>query len=206
MGLTVMKAIQYNAWMSIMDMLTKQIPSIAGNYGMSGVNIEIVPSYPKDLSTFHKPSIIVQRVSTNTVGVGMGNVLGTYFDAENNAIYDVFGMDHKITFQINIDATSNEQCSLMDAMVTEGILHRILYADDPLELILYDYTGDIDHPVQVGRMTLDNDIDGMVMSSNDNRDYVTVIRIDVTIIQHIVPQQELIDLSKGIKYNQVIKL
>ena len=207
MMLKAMKAIEYNVWMTMLDTITTRIPIIASDYGLTGIVLKVIPSYPKDLSNFTKPSIIVQKVSSDQDSMAFGNFIGQHFDVDHNSYVDVTGKLHRVTFQVNIDAEGNIQQSLLVSALTEGILGGASNPDDPdSNIVLMDYIHDPKNPTPMGVISMDRDIDTMNMQSNMNNDYITAIRFDVTVVQSVVLPQELIDLSKGFKYNQTIKL
>jgi hypothetical protein len=107
-----MIAIEYNTWMSVMSYIGTQLPLVAGEFGLSGISVDIIPSYPRDLTKFRKPSIIVQKIHTSKNKMAFGNFIGQYLDDVGNQ-YDVSGIEHDMIYQINAVGDSNSQCSLL---------------------------------------------------------------------------------------------
>lgn len=200
-----MTAVEYNGWMSILDFITEQTQLLANTYGIKNETIHVIPSYPRDLTKFKKPAIIVQKIQTIPRNIGFGSVLGMYTDDEGNP-YDVKGRLHHLMYQINIDARNNNQCSLMTSMVAEGMFLRASDADDPTTILFKDFLGDKENPEIQGEISLYGEMNIIPLSSNNNNDYMQMIRVDLGVIQHVInTEQEIIDLSR-IKWNQRINV
>lgn len=209
-GRPKMIAVEFNWLMSMIHYLVDDIPKHAIEYGLSGTVINILPAYPKDLTQFKKPSIIIQKVNTMHRGIGMGNVLGEYFDDETGATYDIYGKLHHILAQIDVVANSRTQCGLISSVVGERSLN-IIGKDDRIPM--KDFICDMNNPVDTGIINISRDIDIMDMTvdpldiSAGNDDYRTIIRFDCKIIQPIFDaNQDMVDLSKGIKWSETLRL
>lgn len=201
-------AVEYNSWMSLIKFIIDSIPSIASEFGFSGTNIEVLPAYPVDLTKFQKPSIIVQKIISNNDSMSLGGFIGEAYDEDNDAEYDVYGRLYDITFQINIDANTNMQMSLLTDMVNElftRVQDNINY--DNIYISLYDFTQDVNNPTEVGNLTIDGNIGVTYTASNESRDYITILRIDLLTVRSVInTNQILIDLSKPFKFNTTIIL
>lgn len=201
-----MKAIEYNLWMTLLKLLQDRLPSVLPGYGFGNVTIPVLPAYPRDLTNMSKPSIIVRKVGTSQYKVSINNHIGQYYDNDTNTYYDVNGIGHDSTIQIDILADSNVHSSLLISVISEDIFNAILLDDaDRGRFTLYDFTTDTNNPIPIGTVTIvgTSDISGLSVSDKNN-DYVSIIRYRFDIIQTVVPKQEFVDLSKWIKQTQTI--
>lgn len=190
------KGIEYNAWASIINHISDGLLSVADEYGIGGKSIVVMPSYPKDMTTLVKPSIIVQKIHTSQYDVGLGNgFVGQHLDKTDGDQYmDVYGTAHNMIYQLDINGMSNIDCSIITSAVAEGILD----SKDPIDL--YDFIEDAKNPPIVGRIDLTGDVEVTPMSSNENQDYVNIIRMQCEIIRTKVPDGDVVDLRKPFQY------
>lgn len=201
-----MHAIEYNLLMTLLKLLSDRMPYIMSEYNIDS-NIEVLPSYPRDLTNMFKPSIIVRRVSTDQYKLGIGNVLG---QLEEDGIYkDVSGIMHEVMVQFDVVANSNSQCTLLTSIVSEDIFNDIIVCDCG-KFQLYDFTKDVNNPTKMGVVTITSEpnityIPDSITRPNLNNDYISATRLVFTIVQEIIPKQEYIDLTKWIKIKQTIK-
>lgn len=198
--------VEYNAWMSFISFISSRLTTIATTYGLNSYTIDILPSYPRDLTRFSKPSIIIQKVHTDTHSIGFGSVLGEYLDTSTNILYDVDGLLHVITFQINVIGDSNTLTQLITSSLVEDVLCRSIHRENALIMKLYNYITNPSVPVEVGVMDIVDKLDVMYMESNDNKDYYSAIRVEIGVIQHRLITHDVVDLSKRLKFVQTIKL
>jgi hypothetical protein len=200
-----MKAIEYNVLKTIIKLISDRLPDIAKEYNIKNVDIPILPSYPADLTDLKKPSIIVRKVDTNQSKVGMGNVLGQYYDAESNCYSDVMGKFHDMMIQFDIVTSNNSDRLLLESMIADDIFNMISYNGGKFPL--YDFTTG-DNPSEIGQVQLIGDplIDNIYNKDSSNLNYVGIIRHNFTLIQVVIPNQEYVDLSKWIKQSYRIKL
>jgi hypothetical protein len=217
MALVKMMAIEYNMWMSIISLINKTIKSSAIDYDGFGriTNIPILPAYPRNLTNFTKPSIIVQKVDTNNAPICFGGFIGKYHDIGNNTDLDVFGVNYESTYQIDVCGDSNTQRSLIMATLIDELFNNIRFCNNG-QVEIYNYALSLNNPQLMGYAKLDQDIDVQNLdkkyrSDNEyklyNNDYTTAIRFDISMLQVIVPDnQKLIDLTKPIKITQRVKL
>lgn len=217
MAIVKMMAIEYNMWMSIMKLIDDTIKSFVGVYdGMSNVrDIQVLPAYPRDLTKFTKPSIIVQKVSTDNAPLCFGGYLGQYYDENDNTNLDVFGVNYESVYQIDVCGDSNTQRSLITAILIDELFNRTRFHDNG-DVSIYNYALSVTAPQLMGYAKLGAEIDVQNLdkkyrSDNEyklyNNDYTTAIRFDISMLQVIVPDnQKLIDLTKPIKINQRVKL
>lgn len=212
-----MMAIEYNMWMSIIALIKDNIKSSAIQYDGFNIdaNMPVLPAYPRDLTTFTKPSIIVQKVGTDNAPISFGGFIGQYYDQDKNTYLDVFGVNYESTYQIDACGDSNTQRSLLTAFITDEIFNNIRFVDNG-QVKIYNYALSLNDPPFMGYAKLHQDIDVQNLdkkyrSDNEyklyNNDYTTAIRFDIEMLQTIIPEnQKLIDLTKWIKVNQHIKL
>ena len=215
MALRKMVAIEYNMWMSIMALIDNIIKSSTVVYdGINNGNIPVLPAYPRNLTGFTKPSIIVQKVSTDNAPICFGGFIGQYHDDETNTDIDTFGVNYESTYQIDVCADSNTQRSLITALITDELFNRIRFESNG-QILIYDYAISLKDPQFMGFAKIDNEIDVRNLDKKyrpDNEyklynyDYATAIRFDISMIQVVVPEQKLIDLTKPIKITQRVKL
>ena len=217
MALTKMMAIEYNMWMSIIKLIGDTIKSSEVVYDGFGdtTGMPVLPAYPRDLTTFKKPSIIVQKVSTDNAPLCFGGYLGQYHDINDNTDLDVFGVNYESTYQIDVCGDNNTQRSLITAILTDELFNRIRFGSNG-QVNIYNYALSLKDPQLMGYAKLHADIDVQNLdkkyrSDNEyklyNHDYTTAIRFDISMLQVIVPDnQKLIDLTKPIKINQRVKL
>ena len=216
MALTKMMAIEYNMWMSIIELVKSVINSSTTEYdGFNIDDIPVLPAYPRNLTTFTKPSIIIQKVGTDNTPICFGGFLGQYHDDINNADLDVFGVNYESVYQIDVCGDSNTQRSLMTALLTDELFNNIRFSNNG-QVNIFNYALSLNNPQLMGYAKLGTEIDVQNLdkkyrSDNEyklgNYDYTTAIRFDISMLQVIVPEnQKLVDLTKPIKINQVVKL
>lgn len=194
-----MRAVEYNFMMSLLKLLNDNIPNVAKEYNINNTTISILPSYPANLTDIEKPSIIVRKVDTDQSKIGLGNVLGQYFDSDSNGYVDVFAKCHNILMQFDILSDNNINRLLYESMVSDGIFNSISFNGGTIGF--YDFLEDIDNPKLVGNIKLIGnptitDIDD---TESSNKNYIGIIRHKFKIIQTVIPIQEYVDLSKWIK-------
>lgn len=214
---TKMMAIEYNMWMSIIKLIGDTIKSSTTAYAgfNNRVDIPVLPAYPRDLTKFTKPSIIVQKVSTDNMPLCFGGFIGQYYDSDNNANLDVFGVNYESTYQIDVCGDSNAHRSLITALITDELFNKIRFVNNG-QVEIYNYALSLDNPQLMGYAKLDpiidvQNLDRKYRSDNEyklyNNDYTTAIRFDISMLQVIVPEnQKLVDLTKLIKITQRVKL
>lgn len=217
MALSKMMAIEYNMWMSIIRLVDNTIKSSLIEYDGFNDNTEIpvLPAYPRNLTTFTKPSIIIQKVGTDNAPICFGGFLGKYYDSENDADLDVFGVNYESTYQIDVCGDSNMQRSLITAILTDKLFNMVRF-DDNGQIPIYNYALSLNNPPFMGYSKLDQSIDVQNLdkkyrSDNEyklfNNDYTTAIRFDISMLQVIIPEnQNLVDLTKWMKITQRVKI
>jgi len=192
-----MKAMEYNTWMTILEYVTSCVETYGSDY-ITGINVEVKPSYPKNITDINKPAIIVQKVTSKEKKMSLGNFIGQYFDADTDTLVDVDGKMYTTFFDFILMTNGNVEKSLLTDLIIEKILSVV-------RLELKDYTDPL-KPV-MGSLTLsDTDIDVTHLSANDLEDYGVMIMVKFSSIRHTVPAQETVDLSKLIKWTQTIRL
>lgn len=201
-----MRAIEYNTLKTMIKLLQDRLPNIAKEYNIKYASIPVMPSYPANLTSLQKPSIIVRKIDTRQSKIGLGNVLGQFFNSELSGYTDVVGKRHDIMIQFDIVAFNNLDRSLFESMISDDVFNRIAYEDSG-RFPLYDFTVDGD-PVEIGQIQLIGD--PLIRNLNDddssNDNYVGIIRHNFALIQTVIPKQEYVDLSKWIKQTYEIKL
>jgi len=204
---TSTRAVEFNSDMTLVAFFSEELQKILPRYeSIAGSKpVEVSSAYPKDLTKFEKPSIIVQRMHNVNKSMSMGNVLGIYHDSDDNADYEVSGMSNNMVYQIVVYHESKSSCSIMADTILQ-ILHNIQIADNPLILPLYDFIGGYDSPTIVGEIKVIGQIDVTDSASNKNNDYVKLITVRLNLIQTIVPTQEFVDLAKWFRITSTITL
>lgn len=210
--LKTMRAIDYNYWQTLIKLLKDNIPNLIDYGSINCKRIAVRPAYPRDITNMSKPSIIVRKVEGYQKKLAMNNLIGQHHDTDDNAIYDVFGIEYRELFQFDVMGDSNTQSLLIVSAISE--MFSNILTNDKGEFPLYDFTEDIKNPKEYGRcviMSLPRTINltswkiGVAEPTNNN-DYLNIIREESSIVQRIVPHQDLVDLSKWIKIKQHIKL
>lgn len=217
MAITKMIAIEYNMWMSIIKLIEDTIKSSSVEYdGYRNIrDIPVLPAYPRNLSKFEKPSIIVQKVGTSNTPLCSNGFIGQYYDELIDAYLDVFAVNYESTYQIDVCGDSNTQRSLMTALITDELLNKVRFKNNG-QIEVYNYALSLNNPQLMGYAKLDpiidtQNLDRKYRSDNEyklyNYDYTTAIRFDVSMLQVTIPEdQDLVDLSKWIKITQHVKL
>lgn len=202
-----MRAIEYNILMTIIKLFSDRLPDVANSYGIRNMSIPVLPSYPKNLTDMKKPSIIVRKVDMRQSKIGLGSVLGQYYDGDSNRYFDVMGKRHDIMLQFDIVAGNNTDRALFESILSDGIIDQIRYEENG-RFPLYDFTYDYKNPEDMGHVTLigDTSIRDINDPDSNNQEYIGIIRHNFSIIQTIIPNQEYVDLSKWIKQTYKIKL
>lgn len=203
-----MRAIEYNTLKTMIKLLEDRLPAIAKEYNIKYTNVPVLPSYPADLTDLKKPSIIVRKVDTRQSKIGLGNVLGQYFNNEVGGYVDVVGKRHDTMIQFDIIAANNTDRLLFESMISDDIFNRISYEENG-RIILYDFTNTGNsNPTPMGQIQLTGDplIRNLSDADSSNNNYIGIIRHDFALIQTVIPKQEYVDLSKWIKQTYKIKL
>ena len=202
-----MRAIEYNILKTMVKLLRDRLPAIAIEYNVKYTDINVVPSYPANLTDLKKPSIIVRKVDTSQSKIGFGNVLGQYFDDDMKRYTDIVGKRHDIMIQFDVVTSNNTDRSLLESMISDDILNRISY-DESGRFALYDFTSGDDNPIEIGSVHLigDPSVRNIIDVDSTNDNYIGVIRHNFALIQTIIPRRDYVDLSKWIKQTYTIKL
>lgn len=202
-----MRAIEYNTFKTMIKLLADRLPAIAKEYNIKYDNISVLPSYPANLTDLKKPSIIVRKVDTRQSKIGLGNVLGQYFNTEVGGYTDVVGKRHDTLIQFDVVTSNNTDRLLLESIISDDIFNKISYEESG-RITLYDFTVDDDNPVPIGTVKLIGDplIQNLHNTNSSNNNYIGVIRQDFSLIQTVIPKQEYVDLSKWIKQTFKIKL
>lgn len=202
-----MRAVEYNILKTMVKLLRDRLPAIAIEYNVKYTDINVVPSYPANLTDLKKPSIIVRKVDTSQSKIGFGNVLGQYLDDDMKRYTDVVGKRHDIMIQFDVVTSNNTDRSLLESMISDDILNRISY-DESGRFALYDFTSGDDNPIEIGSVHLigDPSVRNIIDVDSTNDNYIGVIRHNFALIQTIIPRRDYVDLSKWIKQTYTIKL
>lgn len=196
---STMTSIEYNFMKTLIYMLSTKLPSMLSSYNI-GDYIDVLPAYPSNLTDIKKPSIIIRKVDTNQSKIGLGNVLGQFWNTEINGYSDVVGKLHDFLIQIDILTDNNGSRMMLESIIADNIFNMIAYENQG-KFALYDFTnGDNNkHPVGVVNLIGDPMIKDVIDKDSANDYYVGTIRHNFRILQTIVPHQEYVDLSKWIK-------
>lgn len=202
-----MKAIEYNTLKTLLKLLIDNIPLVAKEYDIINGEVSISPSYPADLTGLEKPSIIVRKVDTRQSKVGLGNVLGQYFDSDARKFVDVVGKRHDMMYQFDVVSANSTDRALFESIVSDDIFNMISYEHNG-RFPLYNFLNGNKNIEEIGTIQLIGDptiydIDDKE-STYDN--YVGFIRQNFVVIQSIpLNNSGSVDLSKGIKQSYKIK-
>lgn len=198
-------AVEYNVLLSLIKFTEDTLSESLKLYGFNGINIDILPEYPRDLTKFTKPSIIVQKIFTSNDKMAMGNVIGAYYDSDSNTDYDAYAKlsSHEVQWTVVADDDST-RLRIADAIVETMF-------DAHTEFPFYNFIGTdgslIDPTIPVSGMKIKEEPDVNILDVNDNKDYDSSVRATLDLVKAIVPTDvTLIDLSKGIKFTQTIRL
>lgn len=202
-----MHAIEYNLLMTLLKLMSDSMPVLLREYNVCD-KIDVQPSYPRDLTSMSKPSIIIRKVSTDQYKLGLGNVLGQLL--EDGCYKDVSGMFHDIMVQFDVVSNSNTQCTQLTSILSEDVFNDIII-NSCGKFQLYDFTKDVNRPTKMGVVTIASEpnvsyIPDGITRPNLNNDYISAVRLTFTIVQEIMPKQEYVDLYKWIKISQTIKV
>ncbi len=203
-----MRAIEYNFMMTILKLLSDRLPAVATEYGIKkNTTIPVLPAYPANLTDIEKPSIIVRKVDTDQYKIGLGNVLGQYYDQELRGYVDVVAKCHKPLLQFDVVASNNTDRLLYESMISDGIFNQISFNESGT-IDFYDFIADINNPQLVGNAKLigDPSITDLDDTQSTNDNYIGIIRHKFKIIQTVIPVQEYVDLSKWMKQTYKIKV
>lgn len=202
-----MKAIEYNMLKTSLKLLCDRLPDVMHEYNINDIDVPVLPAYPANLTNMKKPSIIVRKVDTNQSKVGLGNVIGQYYDAKIRGYSDVVGKRHDFMIQFDIATSSNTDRALFESMISDDIFNMIAYEDGGT-FPLYDFTANDDAPVEIGCVQLIGDptVTNVLDKDASNECYIGAIRHKFTVIQTVIPKQEYVDLSKWISIKQHIEI
>ena len=195
-----MRAIEYNMLKTMLKLLNDRLPSIANEYNIKNREIPVLPAYPADLTGMKKPSIIVRKVDTRQSKIGLGNVLGQYFNPEVRGYSDVVGKRHDIMVQFDVATASNTERALFESMLSDDLFNKIAFEENG-KFSLYDFTEDDENPKEIGIVHLIGDptVTNVIDKDSTNENYIGAVRHSFAIIQTVTPTQEYVDLSKWIK-------
>lgn len=196
MMLKTMKYVDFNLWMTIIAMTKRAINDDVIKQLVRVKEENVLPEYPRDLTHFEKPSIIVMRVGDD---VTRANFLGQAYDSDQNLLYDVSGKFHDIEYQMDIFADTNTQMSLLASVVLDEVFQTTTFD-------ILDFVADIKNPKPIGVAKLMNEMDTVPLGTNRNNDYRMAVRMYLSVVQHIVPEQDIVDLAKWIKITQHVRI
>ncbi len=202
-----MRAIEYNMLKTMLKLLNDRLPSIANEYNIKNREIPVLPAYPADLTGMKKPSIIVRKVDTRQSKIGLGNVLGQYFNPEVRGYSDVVGKRHDIMMQFDVATASNTERALFESMLSDDLFNKISFEENG-KFSLYDFTEDDENPKEIGIVHLIGDptVTNVIDKDSTNENYIGAVRHSFAIIQTVIPTQEYVDLSKWIKQTYKIMI
>ena len=201
-----MVAIEYNLFMTMLKLLNDKLPSIAREYNVKNMYIPVCPAYPADLTDMKKPSIIVRKVDNRQSKVGLGNVLGQFFNSDVGGYSDLIGKRHDVMFQFDTVTSGNIDRLLFESMVSD-IFNDISFNGNGM-IDFLDFTHDENNPEITGSIKLigDPSVTDVFDADSTNKYFIGSVRHKFALIQTIVPKQEYVDLSKWIKQTYTIKV
>lgn len=201
-----MVAIEYNLFMTMLRLLNDKLPSIAKEYNVKNIYIPVCPAYPADLTDMKKPSIIVRKVDNRQSKVGLGNVLGQFFNSDVGGYSDLIGKRHDVMFQFDTVTSGNIDRLLFESMVSD-IFNDISFNSNGI-IDFLDFVHDENNPEVTGNIKLigDPSVTDVFDADSTNKYFIGSVRHKFALIQTIVPKQEYVDLSKWIKQTYTIKV
>lgn len=194
--LETMKAIDFNLWLTLIARIRELFEDQIISALISVPEDQVLPEYPRDLTQFQKPTIIVMRAGD---GITNLNFLGQAYDEEQNLLYDVSGKYHDMEFQIDIFADSNWQMGLLTSVIQDNLFKTN-------EFTILNWVRDLENPPIQGTAKVMPYMDVVPLGSNRNNDYRMAIRFSLTAIQTIVPEPDIVDLAKWIKITQHVRI
>lgn len=199
-------ATEYNLFMTVLKLFNDRLPGIAGEYNVKNVEVPILPAYPTDLTDLKKPSIIVRKVDVRQSKVGLGNVLGQFFNNEVGGYSDLVGKRHDMMFQFDVVTSGNIDRLLFESIIVD-MLNDISFNNSG-SIDLLNFVGNMSSPDVVGRIKLigDPSVTDVIDGDSTNKFYVGSVRHSFATIQTIIPTQEYVDLSRWIKQTYKIIL
>ena len=200
-----MHAVDFNTWMTLIAMIRSAILTDTVKSIITVPSDNILPEYPRDLTKFNKPSIIIQRVASDVSDTCMGKgFIGQTYDDTQGAYIDIFSRHHEMEFQYDTFGDTNTQNALLEAIIVDNIMS--IDTDGSRNMKIYDFVSDPNNPTEMGIAKIKQDIDVIPMNPNNSYDYRTAIRVYLDVIQTIIPAQEFVDLSKWIKISQTVTI
>lgn len=194
--LETMSAIEFNLWMTIIARVRElfEDPVISKLVRVQEDNI--LPEYPRDLTDFKKPTIIVMRVADDITNL---NFLGQAYDPDQNLLYDVTGKYHDTEYQIDVFADNNWQMGLLTSAITDSLFPTN-------EFVILNWVKNLEDPPVQGTAKVMPEMDVRPLGSNRNNDYRMAIRFYMAAIQTFVPEPDIVDLAKWIKVTQHVRI
>lgn len=195
----MMRAVDFNLWMTLIAMIKSRVQDEDVMQYVRVNTDRVLPEYPRDLAKFEKPSIIVQKIADDISDIGFdkGFVGQTLIDG---GYVDVYSRTHDLQYQIDVFGDSNTQVSLLESLIVDDMFCMNRNID------ILDYVTSLNNPQVSGVAKMKQATDVITFNGNENMDYRTAIRLYATVIQTIIPDQEMIDLSKWIKVSQVVTI
>lgn len=193
------RAVDFNLWMTLIAMIKSRVQDDdIMQYIHVGAD-RVLPEYPRDLAKFKKPSIIVQKIADDISDTGFNNgFVGQAF--VDGGYVDVYSRTHQLQYQIDVFGDSNTQVSLLESLIVDDMFCMNRNID------ILDYVTDLNNPQVGGIAKLKQATDVITFNENENMDYRVAIRLYATVIQTIIPKQEMVDLSKWIKVSQIVTI
>lgn len=194
--LETMKAIDFNLWMTLIARVRDIFDDPVVTQLVNVPEDQILPEYPRDLTDYQKPTIIVMRAGDSVTNL---NFLGQAYDEEQNLLYDVNGKLHDAEFQIDVFADTNWQMGLLTSALMENLFPSN-------QFVIYNWVRDLNNPPVQGTAKVLPSMESIPLGSNRNNDYRMAIRFAMVAIQTIVPEPDIVDLAKWIKVTQHVRI
>lgn len=210
--ITTVKALDYNIVRSLIKLMSDTVPGKLADYGLGGLTINVLPSYPRDLSKYKKPSIIVQKVGSSGQVLGFGNgFAGQHFDAGTNTLSDIYGTRDDHDIQIDTASDNNTQCQSLSSLIRDEVLLNIKYYGNRIDILDFTASEDDPQPMALAKISTEFDtayFSNQYLSMTDrdyiNHNYASIIRFGLLTTQLMCPAQEYVDLNKWIKVTGTI--
>lgn len=198
------KYIEYNLLNSLIEFISNQIKERVKDVNVTIGDVKILPSYP-DLTKFHEPSIILQKIDSENHSIAMGNMLGQYSDEHGDI--DVHGKVFEVLYQIDIISKNRSIMYILLDMVSNILNCNTLPkdADNYLPIELREYLVGSSKEL-IGHINVTDDLYCYHSDVGINKVHRAMIRTEFTTMNLIIPEYDMIDLSKPVKVSQTIKI
>jgi hypothetical protein len=189
--ISTMNYLTFNILMTLIGMTRKAVIDEEVSKYIKFDPENIMPEYPKDLTNFAKPSIIIEEITTYMSSLFGKGFIGQTWDEDYGGYVDVNSRIWNCGYDFYIVADTNTQYTMLSSVITD-----VVFADS--EFVIYDFAKKTVNPDAVTRAQIIKDIANIPWNANKNMDYRRGIRIYFELVQTIVPQPggDMIDIDR----------